>query len=285
MAPEAHVKPVIARWLAAHGAPTWLLPDYFQLAVLALFVGTVIALWLARRDGASHVHTVRAIACAYVASLLGGYVFESLRALPMALWTGSFHGVLHPGRAAYGGLLAGIGGAIFYLSAHRQPLAPFFDRVAVGTGLAFAFIRTGCFLAGCDYGLPTSHPWGVRFPPHSLAALDHARHGFIPAGAYSLPVHPTELYEAALGLFAAALAAVPLARGRRDGTAFSVFLGVYAVGRFTIEGLRGDLDRGRLLSLSTAQWVSLGLLASLLRFVPGLLRLPHGFHYPRRDPR
>jgi len=281
--------PVIARWLAAHGVPTWLLPDYFQLAILALLVGSGLALWLARRDGASSLHTSRAIACAYVGAWLGGYVFESLRALPAAFWTGSFHGVLHPGRAAYGGLLAGIAGAILYLSVHRQPLVPFFDRVAVGTGLAFAFIRTGCFLSGCDYGIPTSHSWGVRFPPHSLAALDHARRGFIPVGAYSLPVHPTELYEAALGLLAAALAAVPLVRGRRDGTAFSVFLGAYAMGRFAIEGLRGDLDRGRLLSLSTAQWVSLGLLvsllASLLRLAPSLLRLPHGFHDSRRDPR
>lgn len=99
----------------------------------------------------------------------------------------------------------------------------------------------------------------MRFPPGSLAALEHVRRGFVPHGAPSLPVHPTQLYEAALGLVAAALAAVPLARGRRDGRAFSVFLAVYAAGRFAIEFLRGDRDRGGALGLSTAQWVSLAI--------------------------
>ena len=54
---------------------------------------------------------------------------------------------------------------------------------APGTGLTFALVRTGCFIAGCDYGLPTAHACGVRFPPGSLAALDHARRGFVPPGA------------------------------------------------------------------------------------------------------
>jgi prolipoprotein diacylglyceryltransferase len=142
-------------------------------------------------------------------------------------------------------------------------LAPFFDRVAIGAGLTFALVRTGCFLAGCDYGLPTAHAWGVRFPPGSLAALDHARRGFVPRGAPSLPVHPTELYEVAVGLIAAALSAIPVLRGRRDGRAFATFLATYAVGRFAIEFLRGDQDRGEALGLSTAQWVSVTIVVAL----------------------
>jgi prolipoprotein diacylglyceryltransferase len=156
----------------------------------------------------------------------------------------------------------------------QQPQAPFFDRAAIGTGLGFALVRTGCFIAGCDYGLPTALPWAVRFPPGSLAALDHARRGFVPAGAPSLPVHPTQLYEALVGLVGAAASAVPLARGRRDGRAFATFLAIYAVGRFTIELLRGDQDRGHVLSLSTAQWVSVALVFGLaIKF----LRWPRRF--------
>jgi prolipoprotein diacylglyceryltransferase len=93
-------------------------------------------------------------------------------------------------------------------------------------------------------------------------------------------VHPTQLYEAALGLLAGALSAIPLARGRRDGSAFTVFLTTYAVGRFAIELLRGDQDRGHALSLSTAQWVSLVVLAALAvawawrAYGPGRTRSP-----------
>jgi phosphatidylglycerol:prolipoprotein diacylglycerol transferase len=269
------MRPWIATWLLRHDLPAWLVPDYFKLVAIAALLGSALALRLAARDQASRLHTARAIACAYLGALAGGYVFEAARALPAAIASGSWRPVLHPGRAAYGGLLGAIVAAVLYLRATRQSIQSimqFFDRVAVGSGLTFALVRSGCFLAGCDYGLPTSHAWGVRFPPGSLAALDHARRGFIPPGAPSLPVHPTQLYEAALGLLAAALAAAltvlptsaPTARGRHDGRAFAMFLAVYAAGRFAIEFLRGDQERGHALGLSTAQWISLAIVVALV---------------------
>jgi phosphatidylglycerol:prolipoprotein diacylglycerol transferase len=259
------MRPVVLAWLARHGLPGWLLPDYFQLAVIATLLGSALALRLAERDGASRAHTARAIACAYVGALVGGYLFEALRAVPAAVAAGSWRPVLHAGRAAYGGLLFAIAAAALYLRAAGQPLAPFFDFVAVGAGITVTLVRTGCVLAGCDYGQPTALPWGVRFPPGSLAALDHARRGFVPAGAASLPVHPTQLYEAGLGLVAAVAAGVVHARrARRDGRAFATFLLLYACGRFAIELLRGDQDRGRALGLSTAQWVSTAIVTVIL---------------------
>ena len=258
------MRPFVVNWLVRRGLPGWLAPEYFQLASLAALVGSAIALHLARRDGASRRHTARAIACAYLGALIGGYLFEALRAVPAAAVHGSWGPILHAGRAAYGGLLFAMAAAALYLRAAREPLAPFFDRVAVGVGLTFALVRTGCFLAGCDYGLPTAHAWGVRFPPGSLAALDHARRGFVPRGAASLPVHPTQLYEAAVGLLGAALAARVVRRGRRDGRAFATFLGIYASGRFVIELVRGDQDRGHAFGLSTAQWVSVAIAGALV---------------------
>jgi phosphatidylglycerol:prolipoprotein diacylglycerol transferase len=65
-------------------------------------------------------------------------------------------------------------------------------------------------------------------------------------------------------LIAAALSAIPLMRGRRDGRAFATFLATYAVGRFAIEFLRGDQDRGQALGLSTAHWVSVAIVAALI---------------------
>ncbi len=257
------MRPLLVAWLVRRGLPVWLAPEYFQLAALATVVGSVLALHLAERDGASRRHTAYAIACAYVGALVGGYLFEALREVPAAVSVGSWRPIVHSGRAAYGGLLLAIAAATIYLRRANEPLAPFFDRVAIGVGLTFALVRTGCLLAGCDYGLPTAHAWGVRFPPASLAALDHARRGFVPHGAASLPVHPTELYEVAVGLVAAALSAIPVLRGRRDGRAFATFLATYAVGRFAIEFLRGDQDRGLALGLSTAQWVSVAIVAAM----------------------
>ena len=80
------------------------------------------------------------------------------------------------------------------------------------------------FLVGDDYGRPTNLPWGIAFP-----------NGLPPT---SVPVHPTQLYEAA-GL---AIIAWALIRWRRSGLADRVVFGRYLVLagalRFAIEFIR-----------------------------------------------
>src|SRR5690606_30254778 len=138
----------------------------------------------------------------------------------------------------------------------RIPWRPFYDRLTVLVGITFALVRTGCFLGGCDYGVPTSLPWGVRFPADSPAATDHAHRGLSRLGAASLPVHPTQLYEVLVAVLATAAALAWLRRGHRDGRAFSSWLAIYAVGRFAVESLRGDVARGVYAGLSSAQIIS-----------------------------
>jgi prolipoprotein diacylglyceryltransferase len=258
------MRPTFVAWLLRHGLPAWLAPDYVVLVGVAGLLGAVVALRLAERDRADVPSQARALALGYVAALLGGYVFEALRALPAALDEGSWMPILGAGRAAYGGLLFGVGVPALYLHRTRQPLRPFLDRLTPLLGITFACVRVGCFLAGCDYGRPTASAFGVRFPPGSPAALDHADLGWVRAGAPSLPVHPTQLYEAAVGVLATLLALRHLRRGARDGRAFAAWIAAYAVGRFAVELLRGDGSRGVYAGLSTAQYVSLALLAALL---------------------
>jgi len=227
----------------------------------------VTALRYAREDGASMEQTARALALAYVGALGGGYVFEWLRVLPDALGEMSFAPFFRVGRAAYGGLIFGVVLPALYLRRVGASVGAFLDRVSVGTGLTFLLVRTGCFLEGCDYGTPTAAPWGVRFPPGSYAATAHAWQRWVAVGARSLPVHPTQLYEAAVGALGAAVAWAVLRRRRvRDGAAFLAFLGVYAAGRFGVELLRGDAERGRYGALSTGQVVSLALLVLVAHF-------------------
>ena len=257
------MRPALVLWLLRHGLLPFLAPDYVVLVGLAGLLGAAASLRLARRDGAAVHLEARALSAGYVAALAGGYVFEGLRAIPEALAAGAWAPILGAGRAAYGGLLAGIVAAVLVHRRARQPIAPLLDRLTPLLGVTFALVRLGCFLAGCDYGRPTSGVLGVRFPTGSPAALDHAALGWVRAGAPSLPVHPTELYEAALGLAATAVAWLWLRRGIRDGRAFAAWIAVYAAGRFGIELLRGDASRGLYAGLSTAQYVSLALLAAV----------------------
>ncbi|WP_437769544.1 prolipoprotein diacylglyceryl transferase family protein [Sorangium sp. So ce281] len=250
-------------WLERHGLPPWLAPSYAVMVALAGLLGATAFFWLVRRDRGDVAVEGRALLSGYVAALLGGYVFEALRAAPEALARGSWGPMLHAGRAAYGGLIAGVAVAGLVLCRRGAAVLPFLDRLVPGLGITYACVRTGCFLAGCDYGRVTGGALGVRFPAGSPAAADHAAAGWVPLGAPSLPVHPTQLYEAALGAMASAIAALWLVRGHRDGRAFGTWLALYAAGRFFIELLRGDAGRGVYGGLSTGQLVSLALLLGL----------------------
>ena len=117
------MRPVVVAWMDRGGLPDWLLPNYWELAAIAALLGSILALRIAARDGASVAHTARAIACAYVGALAGGYLFEAVRAIPAAAVAHAWRPVLHPGRAAYGGLLCAIGSAALYLRRARQPIA------------------------------------------------------------------------------------------------------------------------------------------------------------------
>ncbi|WP_437612546.1 prolipoprotein diacylglyceryl transferase family protein [Sorangium sp. So ce834] len=250
-------------WLERHGLPPWLSPTYAVMVAVAGLLGSTAFFWLVRRDRGDVGVEGRALLWGYVAALLGGYAFEALRAVPEALARGAWGPVLHAGRAAYGGLIAGVVVAGLVLLRRGAPVLPFLDRLVPGLGITYASVRTGCFLAGCDYGRVTAGALGVRFPAGSPAAADHVAAGWVPLGAPSLPVHPTQLYEAALGLLASAIAALWLVRGHRDGRAFATWLALYAAGRFFVELLRGDAGRGVYGGLSTAQLVSLALLLGL----------------------
>ncbi|TKD01998.1 prolipoprotein diacylglyceryl transferase [Polyangium fumosum] len=257
------MRSLVVAWLERHGLPGWLAPDYMVMVGLAALLGAIATQRLSRRDGADAGLEGRALLAAYAGALAGGYVFEWLRALPEALLSRSLDPLLHAGRAAYGGLLMGALAAAWVLRRGGATALPFLDRAVPLCGISYGFVRTGCFLAGCDYGKPTAGFFGVRFPAGSPAALDHASLGWVPQGAPSLPVHPTQLYEAVVGLVAGVVASLWLLGPRRDGRAFGTWIALYATGRFCVEMVRGDASRGTYGPLSSAQLVSIVLLVGV----------------------
>jgi phosphatidylglycerol:prolipoprotein diacylglycerol transferase len=73
----------------------------------------------------------------------------------------------------------------------------------------------------------------------------------------SLPVHPTQLYEAVGCLAITAFLLFWLRpRKRFEGQVILSFIGLYAVLRFALEFLRAD-ERGELLGLSTSQLLAI----------------------------
>ena len=101
------------------------------------------------------------------------------------------------------------------------------------------------------------------FPAGSQASRQQFDQGTLAAiNLESLPVHPTQLYEAGFSLAIAAICGLYVERHKRfHGQTFLTFMVLYAVGRFVEEFFRND-DRGALLGLSTSQII--GLVAAAL---------------------
>jgi prolipoprotein diacylglyceryltransferase len=248
----AWLTPWIGRDAAGILAPTW-----FTMAGLAGLVVSVMVVRAARRSGDDVALAVRAILIAYVAAIVGGMAIPLVADTLVHLVRSGSLRARWAGMVSYCGFLAGLAAAALVLRGSGLPLARFGDLAAAPLGLGIAITRLGCFVAGCDYGQVSAAPWALRFPSGSPAWSAHVHAGLMPATRdASLPVHPTQLYEALLGalIFAVGcgLARVPWAR-RRRGRVFWSVAAIYGAGRLLIEMLRGDVSRGLVGAVSSGQ--------------------------------
>ncbi len=169
------------------------------------------------------------------------------------------------GLVFYGGFIFASAFAFWYIRRHRLPFWKIADVFGYILPLGLFLGRVGCLLNGCCYGQPTRMPWGVRYAAWQGPWEEHVKAGWIAKSAsHSLHVHPTQLYEAFIGLAIFLVLYFGLyPRKRRDGQVFAAFLAAYGVGRFTVEMFRAD-PRGSVLGLSTSQLISLLMLALAL---------------------
>jgi phosphatidylglycerol:prolipoprotein diacylglycerol transferase len=161
------------------------------------------------------------------------------------------------GLVFYGGLIGAGLTAYVYLRSKSLPVWSYGDVLAPGLALGQVTGRLGCFFNGCCYGRVSSR-FGVVFP----------------AIGDNLPRLPTELYEAAFCLLLSAYLAWLWGRKRYSGQVFWAYGVLYALWRFGIEFLRGDPERGLLVSnlLSPSQWLSLAAVVAGLSMLAVLRR-------------
>ncbi len=158
----------------------------------------------------------------------------------------------------YGGLiLATVTFACWCAIRRESPLAVG-DLLCVAIPLGHAFGRVGCLFYGCCYGRLSESPLAISFPRGSPAWHEQLSLGQIASTAReSLPVLPTQLFEAAANLALFAILFACYRRFRRGTTA--LYLIGYALVRFPMECLRGD-PRAAVGPFSISQTISLVLL-------------------------
>jgi phosphatidylglycerol:prolipoprotein diacylglycerol transferase len=153
------------------------------------------------------------------------------------------------GGVFYGGLIAAVIVALWYLRRHRMPVWTVTDVFAPGIALGHVIGRLGCLFAGCCFGRPTTVPWAITF--HNEFAYRNA------GTTLGIPLHPTQLYEAGAELLILIFLLVTERKGRPfPGRTFWSYMLLYGISRFIIELYRGDA-RGMVGDFSTSQFVSL----------------------------
>jgi phosphatidylglycerol---prolipoprotein diacylglyceryl transferase len=255
------------------------LPIYaygFMLTVSVL-VGRWLAIRSAGRAGIDRTLADRCATWTLVGAIVGCrflYVITNLDQFDHVLdvfawWRG--------GVVAYGGFIGGLFAAILFCRIHRIRLLAWADCVVPSLCVGLAITRVGCFLGGCDFGHVWDGPWAVQFPVGSPAFAEHVTAGLLsPRASSSLPVHPTQLYEAVAGLL---LLVVVLALQRvrqATGSALAAFALGYGVLRYLIEIVRADPNRGAIGAWSTSQFIALVTCAAAIAL---LVILRRGVHY------
>ncbi len=147
----------------------------------------------------------------------------------------------------YAGLIGGLIFILIFIKRKDLPLLKTLDFLSAPVVLAHSIGRIGCFFYGCCYGKPTNSFLGIKFPPSS------------PAGALGVRVIPTQLISSFFLLMIFVILLFIRDRKPVQGRIFFSYITLYSIFRFIIEFYRGD-SRGYFLSLSTGQWLSLGLL-------------------------
>jgi phosphatidylglycerol:prolipoprotein diacylglycerol transferase len=242
--------------------------SYPVMMLAGFFFGYLMARRRAGKMGLGGRHIDNITLILLVMGPLGGRIFSRLFYLPDATLWSALKFWEGGGLVFYGGFLFGVGSAALYSIVHRLSIIEVVDIFSPSVALGLAFGRIGCFMAGCCFGdlcvepsklagvsdpgqrnqvqtapmlSGSSFPLRVRFPAKSEAHDQHLELGLLPVQApRSLPVHPTQLYEAAAAFALCFWLNLRFKNRKFPGDVFCA-LGIgYAGVRFPLEFLRAD---------------------------------------------
>ena len=177
------------------------------------------------------------------------------------------------GLASHGGVI-GILIAVWMYSrkVSKQSMLWTLDRLAVPVALVAAFIRLGNLMNHEIYGHPTDLPWGFKF----ILNVREWQHGADPI--YSLPSHPTQIYEALCYLITFAVVSLLYWKNKTAKQKEGLIIGVFFIGiflsRFLIEFVKEDQEAFEAtMTLNMGQWLSIPfILAGILLLIRAIKR-------------
>ncbi|MBK7905478.1 MAG: prolipoprotein diacylglyceryl transferase [Gemmatimonadetes bacterium] len=201
-----------------------------------------------------------------VASVIGGLLGAKLY---YAFLVGDMSALFsRAGFVFWGGLMGGILGSVVVVLMKKESFAKISDATAPGLAAAYSVGRSGCWAVGDDYGTPWNGPLAVAFPdgaPPSTVQNLVQQFGLkdfadMPAQQV-LAVHPTQLYETAMGLVMFFILWRLRDHKHAQGWLFGVYCVLQGTERFIVEFFRAKDDRffG---TFTMAQMIALGFVAA-----------------------
>lgn len=224
----------------------------------AILVGSAMLVREARRLGDPQIteeRLQRLIWWVVLGVIAGGRLMHAIVEWRYFLWKPyKIIAIWEGGLVMYGGFIGVFIAVIAFARANQIRVLRLCDLVAPSAFLGDAIGRWGCFFAGDDYGRPIAEtPWA----PEWLGVTFTHPNSLVPPHLRGVPLHPTQIYMSikALLIFGALLWITR--RKKFDGQVAGWAFILYGILRSAIELLRGDLDRGFVGPLSTAQFTSL----------------------------
>ncbi|MCG6550892.1 MAG: prolipoprotein diacylglyceryl transferase [Candidatus Magnetominusculus sp. LBB02] len=241
------------------GAFSILSPGYVIFFTAAIVSFCVLVLIEMR-----HLRMSAAYYYIFLISLIFGFIGARTMQVILVAKDLSFSRAATGGMVFYGGLAGLYLGALVLLRVWKLSPFPYIDIVSLYVPLAHSFGRIGCFLAGCCFGRITQSSAGIHYPIGTPPYRQHVLHGLIgSASIKSLPVFPVQILESVINLMIFAVL-YSKRNSQRDGRLTATYLVLYAACRFFIEFLRDDDIRGVFWGLSTAQYISAGLMTAVI---------------------
>ena len=232
------------------------LPTYGLLVSLGVLIGLWISVRNSEKHGINPDDAWNLGILVVLAGILGAKIlyivndWSSYAAHPEEIFS---FATLQAGGVFSGGLIAGFAAAAWYVRKHRMPPLATCDAFAPGLAFGHALGRVGCFAAGCCYGKPTNHFWGVTFTSPVASLYSQT--------PLNVPIEPTQLFESAVELANFFILMWLLKRKKFDGQVVAAYFFLYGVARYFLEFLRDDPGRGSVFGgiMTGTQLISIGL--------------------------
>ena len=165
----------------------------------------------------------------------------------------------------WGGFIGSVLLCFLVIRYKKLVFARFADVAGIAIAAGYAVGRTGCWAVGDDYGKPWSGPFAVSFPegaPPSTARIMSEQFGAVlPPGTppdQVIAVHPTQLYETAMGFVMFLILWRFRDHEHAEGWLFGLYCVLAGIERFIVEFFRAKDDQ-LTFGLTTAQVIAIAI--------------------------